>query len=63
MSLFTDIFQSFRRLPLWVQIWMVLILIPINLTSLFFLDQPMGSWIAALAVFGMAFTSTRRTWR
>ena len=36
---------------------MVLILIPINLTSLFFLDQPMGSWIAALAVFGMAFNA------
>ena len=49
-----DIWMSFRSLPLWVQIWMALILIPVNLVPLVFLDQPHGELIAMLAVTGMA---------
>ncbi len=48
-----DIWNSFRATPLWVQLWMVLILMPINIVGLFLLDQPMAPWIAGLAVFGM----------
>ena len=49
-----DIWHSFRALPLWVQIWVAVILVPANLMPLFFLDQPQGVLIAALAITGMA---------
>ncbi|MBO9436578.1 hypothetical protein J7394_20380 [Ruegeria sp. R13_0] len=49
-----DIWQSFRGLSLWVQIWVAVILVPVNLMPLFFLDQPQGVLIAALAITGMA---------
>lgn len=53
MQLFIDIWHSFHRLPTWVQIWMVVVLMPVNLASLVFLDQPAGGWIAILAVLGI----------
>ncbi len=49
-----DIWRSFRELPLWVQFWVAVILVPVNLMPLFFLDQPQGVLIAALAITGMA---------
>ncbi len=49
-----DIWRSFRNLPVWVQIWMALFLIPFNLAPLAFLDQPYGILIAVLAITGMA---------
>ncbi len=49
-----DIWTSFRSLPLWVQIWMPFILIPVNLAPLAFLDQPNAGLIALLSVGGMA---------
>lgn len=49
-----DIWQSFRRMPLWVQIWVAVILVPVNAASIFFVTQPMGVWIAILAIGGMA---------
>jgi hypothetical protein len=50
----TDIWQSFRRLPLWVQIWVAFLLVPINFAALFFWTEPGGAWIAFLAVAGIA---------
>ena len=52
-NLFIEIWNSFRALPLWVQLWMVVILMPINFASLFFLGEPQGGLIAFLAIFGM----------
>lgn len=49
-----DIYQSFRRLPLWVQVWVGVILVPVNLAALMFVDAPQGLWVATLAVGGMA---------
>ncbi|MCX8954007.1 hypothetical protein OU790_11230 [Ruegeria sp. NA] len=49
-----DIWRSFRALPLWVQIWVAVILVPVNLVPLAFLDQPQGMLIAVLAITGMA---------
>lgn len=46
---FQDIWISFWSFPVWVQIWVALILMPVNMASLFFLDKPMGLWIALLA--------------
>lgn len=48
-----DIWKSFRRMPLWVQIWMTGILMPINFISLAFVSEPLGLWVAILAVGGM----------
>lgn len=49
-----DIWASFRSLPPWVQLWVAVILVPVNLAPLAFLDQPQGVLIAGLAVIGMA---------
>lgn len=41
---------SFRRLPLWVQLWVALVLVPVNLASLTLAGYPGGRLLAALAV-------------
>lgn len=43
------IYGSFRALPLWVQIWVFVLLVPVNMASLMFLGQPIGILIAVLA--------------
>jgi len=50
---FQDVWISFRSLPVWVQFWVALILMPVNMASLLFLDEPMGLWIALLANIAM----------
>lgn len=52
-NVFVDIWTSLRALPLWVQIWTMFILAPINMASLFFLEQPLGKWVAFLAIIAM----------
>ena len=52
--LLNDIWQSNRSLPLWVQIWVNLILIPANVATVFFLDQPFGKALAVMALGGLA---------
>lgn len=49
-----DIWNSFRSLPLWVQIWVALILAPVNMAALIFISQPSGILIAFLAIIGIA---------
>ena len=48
-----DIWQSYRRLPLWVQLWVALILVPVNAASLVFWGAPMGAWLAVMAIGAM----------
>ena len=52
-TLLFSIWQSFRAMPTWVQLWVGVILVPVNAASLFFINQPSGRWIALLAVLGM----------
>jgi len=52
-SLIIDIWASFRALPLWVQLWVSLLLMPVNFASLMFLSAEGGGMIAFLAVGGM----------
>ena len=47
------IYLSYRAMPTWVQIWVLFILVPCNMASLYFINQPMGVWIAALANIAM----------
>jgi len=48
-----EIWGSYRRLPLWVQLWVAVILVPVNAASLAFLTEPWGLWLAAMAVGAM----------
>ena len=48
-----DIWHSFMRIPRWVLIWIVVILVPINVASLVFWAEPYGILIAVLAIGGM----------
>ncbi len=53
MNLIHDIWSSFRRMPGWVQIWVALILVPVNMAALVFIGAPGGLAVALLAVGGM----------
>ena len=53
LSLFADIWRSFRALPTWVILWMSLLLGPINMASFAFMSEPKGILIATLAIGGM----------
>jgi len=50
MYLVSDLWQNYRALPLWVQIWVFGVLVPVNAASIFFIGQPGGLWIAFLAI-------------
>ena len=52
-TLVADVFHSFRELPTWVQIWVALILVPMNLAAFAFWSEPMGPTVALLALLGM----------
>lgn len=52
-NIVVDIWMSFRALPGWVQFWVALVLMPVNMASLLFINEPMGIWIAFLANIAM----------
>ena len=53
MNIVLEIWNSFRSMPAWVQIWVAFILAPVNMASLLFLNEVYGLWIALLAIGGM----------
>lgn len=53
MALLFEIGRSFRAMPLWVQLWIVLILVPVNLASYAFFGETMGALVACLAIGGL----------
>lgn len=44
-----DSWRSFQSLPLWVQIWVAGILVPVNAAAFLFLDTTAGRWAAVAA--------------
>ncbi len=48
-----EIWRSYRALPLWVQGWVLVILVPVNMASLALLGQESGAAVAALAIGAM----------
>ncbi len=48
------IWVSFRSLPLWVQLWVAAILVPVNASSFLMLDHTAGRWTAVAALFVVA---------
>lgn len=53
MARILTIWRSFRALPFWVQIWVALVLMPINMGGLLFLDTPQGRIATLLGIGGM----------
>lgn len=56
-----DIWHSYRSLPLWVQLWVGLILVPANALSFAVLDHWAGRW-AALAALAVVATNLPIMW-
>lgn len=52
-SLILDIWKSYRSLPGWVQIWAAFVLVPVNVASVAFIEEPSGLWVAILANIAM----------
>jgi len=52
-SILLDIWHSFRSLPLWVQIWVGLILVPVNTATIVLITEPGSYLIPILAIGGM----------
>jgi len=48
-----EIWGSFRAMPLWVQVWVFVLLVPVNSASLLFLGEQNGVLIAVLAIGAM----------
>jgi len=56
-NLFVAMWRSWLTSPTWVMAWVLLILAPTNIASLFFLGEPSGLLVAALALGGMTITT------
>jgi len=52
-SVLLDIWGSFRSLPLWVQIWVGMILVPVNMATIVLITEPGSYLIPVLAIGGM----------
>lgn len=48
-----DLWKSFCALPVWVRVWLAVILAPINMATILFVFEPGGLVVAALAWGGM----------
>jgi hypothetical protein len=48
------IWHTYRSLPLWVQIWVAGLLVPVNALSFMLLHTPTGLWAAWAALFVVA---------
>ncbi|BFN28112.1 hypothetical protein PSCT_04441 [Pseudomonas sp. SCT] len=53
VAIHQSLWRSFRRLPLWVQLWMAAVLLPANLLSLFLLQYPGARMVAIAAVLAL----------
>ena len=52
-SVLLDIWRSFRSMPLWVQIWVGVILVPVNMATIVLITEPCCWLIPVLAIGGM----------
>lgn len=48
-----QLWLSFRRIPLWVQVWMALVLVPVNLLSFLVLDYQAAQMVALAAALAL----------
>ncbi len=52
-SVLLDIWHSYRSMPLWVQIWVGVILVPVNMATIVLISEPCCWLIPVLAIGGM----------
>jgi hypothetical protein len=57
MNLLSDIWQSYLGLPTWVKIWVFLILVPVNIASIWFMGNPGSSLVVSFAIAGLLFNA------
>ena len=57
MNLLFDIWKSYLVLPTWVKIWVFLILVPVNIASIWFVGNPGSSLIVCFATAGLLFNA------
>mgnify|MGYP003646518228 CR=1 FL=1 len=57
MNFLTDIWKSYLELPTWVKIWVFLILVPVNIASIWFIGNPGSSLVVSFAIAGMLFNA------
>ena len=57
MNLLSDIWQSYLGLRTWVKIWVFLILVPVNIASIFFMGNPGSSLVVSFAIAGLLFNA------
>jgi hypothetical protein len=57
MNFLSDIWRSYLSLPTWVKIWVFLILIPVNIVSIYFIGNPGSNLIVSLAIAGLLFNT------
>lgn len=62
MNTLHESWQSFRSLPVWVQIWVGLILVPANVAPFFLLDTWSGQRAAITALFVVATNMPLMLW-
>jgi len=62
MTLFNDLWRSYQQMPLWVRIWITLVLIPVNLAGVAFYGNPYSVPIAILAACGIIFNLIPMLW-
>lgn len=53
-SILLEIWRGFRALPMWVQIWISVILVPVNMATIVLITEPGSYLIPVLAIGGMA---------
>jgi len=63
MHRFVEIWGSFRALPIWVQIWVAVILVPVNSAGLAFLDSFEGRVAALLGIGAMLANGVLMLWQ
>lgn len=49
----SDLWRSFCALPLWVRVWLMVVLAPLNMATVLFLAEPGGRAVASMAWAGM----------
>ncbi len=55
---FQQIWTSWRSLPVWVQVWVLAVLVPPNVAAVAFLDTPIGRWTAIAGLFVLVTNGT-----
>jgi len=57
MNILSDIWKSYLGLPMWVKIWVFVILVPVNIASIWFFGNPGSNLVVSFAIAGLLFNA------